>query len=59
MTLDEAITVLENEVRVAEVNGRPLEVKAFQIGIGAIQQIAQMRLLDISPIAELLPGETT
>ncbi len=37
MNLDEAIKVLENGARIAEVNDRPYEVRALQLGIEAIE----------------------
>ena len=58
MTIDEAIKISEGNKILFELSGDTLAAKATQLGIGAIQQIAQMRLLGISPIAELLPGET-
>ena len=36
MKIDEAIKVLENDIRVAEVNDYPWEVKAFKLGIEAL-----------------------
>jgi len=58
MTIDEAVTVLENEARVAEVNDRPLEVKAIKLGIEALKQIKYLHEIHILHDDELLPGET-
>jgi len=58
MTKDEAIKKLTTLKRSGSLDGDPKGKLAIEMGIGAIQQIAQMCLLDICPIAELLPGET-
>ena len=58
MTIDEAIEKLTTLKRSGALDGDPWGVLAIELAIGAIQEIAQMRLLYISPIAELLPGET-
>ena len=58
MKIDKAIKILSETVKLPE-NFPPTQyVEAIQMSIGALQQIAQIRLLGISPIAELLPGET-
>jgi len=55
---EKAIEIL-NDCNRGALLGISEETKtAIEMGKGAIQQIAQMRLLEISPIAELLPGET-
>ena len=58
MRIDEAIKKLTTLKRSGALDGDPEGVLAIEQGIGALRQIAQIRLLDISPIAELLPGET-
>ena len=62
ITIDEAILIIGNEVRVAEVNDRPLEVKAFELGIEALKRIKEERVYHFSQgligINRLLQGET-
>ena len=57
MKIDEAINVLENEVRVSEINDRPLEVKAFNLGIEALKEVRASREEDYIGDTGLLPGE--
>ena len=58
MKLEKAIEILIDFLQDPVLIVRPDTTKSIKLGIGALQQIAQMRLLGISPIAELLPGET-
>ena len=58
MTIDKAIKILETEVRVAEVNDRPYEVYALQLGIEALKLIAQEPPEGYTCIPRPLPGET-
>ena len=58
MTIDEALNILQNEVRVAEVNDRPLEVSALQLGIEALHRIKGQRGLRCPDVNYPLPGET-
>lgn len=58
MTIDEAIKELEEFQDFDYAQRNEKLSKALKMGVGALQDIAQMRLLDISPISELLPEET-
>ncbi len=58
MNLDEAIKVLENGARIAEVNDRPYEVRALQLGIEAIELERERRKTTSPYRYKLLPGET-
>ena len=58
MTIDKAIKILETEVRVAEVNDRPYEVYALQLGIEALKAIQGTREPHSRILPSYLPGET-
>ena len=58
MTRAEAIKVLENDIRVAEINDHPYEVRALQLGIEALKRIERLRDYYGGSANELLPGET-
>ena len=56
--LDEAINIIENEVRVAEVNDRLFELDAFQLGIEALKRIQHLRGYSMTQVDTRLSGET-
>lgn len=58
MLVEKAIVILENEVRVAEVNDRPSEMKALQLGIEALDAIATWRRARSDNSLMRLPSET-
>ena len=58
MTIDEAILVLENEVRVAIVHDRSRDVKAFRLGIEALKYLKNSRVRFPARLPVTLPGET-
>jgi hypothetical protein len=57
ITMSEAINVLENEVRIAEVNTRPVEVKALGLGIEVMKRIRAARAGPYYGLLNLFPGE--
>ena len=58
MNIDEALNTLQNEVRVAEVNDRPLELAALQLGIEALKHYKQERERRGAAKTMWLQGET-
>ena len=58
MDIFKAIEILTLHWKGHKKDRDPDFYNACYLGVGALQQVAQMRQLGISPIAELLPGET-
>ena len=58
MTIDETIRVLENEIRISELNNRPYEVSAFKLGIEALKRVQLYRKGMYIGLGDKMPGET-
>ncbi len=59
MTINEAIKVLEMELRLANKQPETGTSGALKLGIDALERLRDMRISPCTTADEILPGETT
>lgn len=58
MTIDEAISILENMIWAEDYEKDSVETKAIQLSVEALKRIKKRNTITHTELSSLLPGET-